>query len=170
MSKRRPNSRKIILQHPRCSRTVPVPVPVPGTRTLLSFPSPPSSARQNKLGAFLCFNCRLQVRLEQASRHCRSSFRLQFCLFRIFIHVHNLRVLFFYYNYYANFLLWLAYYNRYHHPGLVSFLVYHLTNFEIDTNIRYSCICIDCKIRFQEERPLSICHYKHLYQFKYQYQ
>ncbi|KAF5244506.1 hypothetical protein FAUST_2326 [Fusarium austroamericanum] len=168
-SKRRPNSRTIILQHPRRSRTVPV--SVPGTRTLLSFPSPPSSARQNKLSAFSCFNCRSQVRLEQASRHCRSSFRLQFCLFRIFIHVHNFRVFFYYnYNYYANFLLRLAYYNRYYHPGLVSFLVYHLANFEIDANIHYSCICIDSKIRFQEDRPLSFRHYKHLYQYKYQYQ
>ncbi|PTD03721.1 hypothetical protein FCULG_00001609 [Fusarium culmorum] len=112
-----------------------------------------------------------EIRLEQASRHCRSSFRLQFCLFRIFIHVHNFRVFFYYYyNYYANFLLRLAYYNRYHHPGLVSFLVYHLTNFEIDANIHYSCICIDSKIRFQEDRPLSFRHYKHLYQYKYQYQ
>ena len=82
-------------------------------------------------------------------------------------------MLFFHRYYHANFLR-IAYYHRYQYPGLVSFLVYHLTNFEIDTNIRYSStcisICIDSKIRFQEDRSLPLRHYKHLYQYKYQYQ
>ncbi|KAF4988808.1 hypothetical protein FGRMN_9543 [Fusarium graminum] len=71
------------------------------------------------------------------------------------------RVFHFNYSIYTN-ILPFAYHHCYHNPGLVSCLVYHFSNSEIDANIRYSRTLH--KVWFQENRSLSLRHHKHLYQ------
>ncbi|KAH7238317.1 hypothetical protein BKA59DRAFT_403529 [Fusarium tricinctum] len=114
--------------------------------SILSFPSLQRKKKALSWNPSLTLNF---IFFKQAYRHClcRSSLRLQFCLFRLFLFHFD-------YSIYTN-ILPFAYHHRYQHPGLVSCFVYHLSNSEIDANIRYSGILYQRTVHFRSGTSIS---------------